>query len=180
MRFFYPLLLVLIFYGCSLSGQKIDFDPLRWQQQNIFSSQIIISEGWSVRVNPSEKEFLELMKLKDFNVKCTIVNKGSKAIRVQWTADSEEEKQAGKIDVEFEDREIRTTILKTDERVRWFVGKIDELINHAEVVVSYDGDKWESVKMKFVLQLEFEDIQKLGELVDISILEFPLSGGRSL
>lgn len=175
MRYCSTLMLMLVFFGCLL---EVEFDPLILQGQNTFNREITIDRGWSIGVRLTEKDFIKLKELLDFDVECKVINKGTNSIRLKWRADDEEEKKLGKIVVDFGNYQIREIVLNPGRELLWYVGSLRGLVYGIDLSVAYPEASPE--KASIFLQLEFKEIEKVKELIDISELEIPIYGERSL
>jgi len=187
MRLFYIFLLFSILSSCDAYfhyAHHLDFPPLKWQGENKFSNEMVIkrvNSGWDFKIDPATHEdYQNLLKLTDCNTKGTLINTGNDIIWFSWYADCEDEKQVGEIAVIWENgAEKRTLLLKPGERVLWHVDKFEKLLGGDFFRIG-SGDLGGAKKLKFVLQIEFDDPEKLKSLVDVSKLEIRLSANTTL
>lgn len=180
MRFILVFLLILTLSGCLTSSYEEECPPLRWHEGGFLYSNMELSGGHpylSVGIRTNEKEYTDLLSLVGLNVTCTLVNKGDNDLKIGWIATTEEEKEAGKIVITFDNgEEDRKIVLKKNEKVIWYAGKFDELVN-AKFITIQDFGK--NKKWNVALFLEFKNTDKLKELVDVSKFEIPVSAYSS-
>jgi len=163
--------------GCLTSKYYKECEPLSWQGESSFSSDIELPGGHpylSVGIRPSIENIPGLMKLADFDVKFTVINKGINILKISWMADREEEKKAGNVAVVFENaEEKRTILLKPGEELLWYVGKMKDLVNNEFISLQDYVDY--TKKWRISLRLDFDSSARLKDIVNISKLKIPIS-----
>lgn len=157
---------------------KRKFQSIRWQDGNKFYSKIDMSQGWSLYIRPSDKDYSSFLKFDNLDVKCSVTNNSEDKIYIDWHAVREEEKQSGEIVHKYnsDNSEKRSKTLKPNEKAYWHVGKMKDLVYNHSLSVGF-ASNIEIINL--TLQLEFEDHYKLEELVNIKEFKIPVVGRRS-
>lgn len=164
--------------GCLSTSHEVKCPPLTWQGNGVFGCRTFLPSGynyWSVGIRKDASTSVNFTEINELQAQFIVKNKGQAPLKISWLAKHEDEKQKGKVVVVLNQSEKRQVVLKKDEELVWFVGKMVDLINTKFLTIQGYGERSSGWDLDFKLQ--FKDTKQLESAITFSVgdLRIPLS-----